>query len=507
MKLIQTNGFSHPTRRPVKINTGVTLNEYKLFVHRIGLIGITNLLLSLSSLIFLPVMTKSFSTADYGIWVQINTTISLVVSASNLGLPYTMIRFLSAEKDKRIIQERFFSLFGVLLISTTIISIMLLIFSNNISAYLFNDNNSIALLLIPLTFFSCLNSLLINYFRTFKQMKRYSILSLVQTYLAVSIVSYLAYMRFNIYITSVGLLISYLIIFIIMFYFIIKEIGFKIPKFKNIREYLSFGIPTIPSNLSYWILDSSDRYVIGILLGTLFVGYYSPGYTLGYIIMMILSPFSTLLPAILPKYYEEKNEKKMHVYLDYSLKFFLLVSIPSVFGLSMLSKPILLILTTPEIALNGYLITPFVALSFLFYGFHGIISNVLILEKKTKIFGLVWITAAILNLGLNILFVEYLEIIGAALSTLIAYFIAALITFQYSNKSFKFDFDLKFILKSITASLIISMLIFIINPQGVILIILTILICSAVYFLLLIILDGIKEEEIKIFKNILLNSN
>jgi O-antigen/teichoic acid export membrane protein len=131
-------------------------------------------------------MTKSFSTADYGMWVQINTTISLVVSASNLGLPYTMIRFLSAEKDKELIQERFFSITGVLLISATIISLILLIFSNSISSYLFNNNNNIAILLIPLTFFSCVNGLLINYFRTFKQMKRYSILSVMQTYLAVS---------------------------------------------------------------------------------------------------------------------------------------------------------------------------------------------------------------------------------------------------------------------------------------------------------------------------------
>ncbi|WP_321421167.1 polysaccharide biosynthesis C-terminal domain-containing protein [uncultured Methanobacterium sp.] len=483
------------------------MNEYKLFVHRIGLMGLTNILLALSSLIFLPVMTKSFSTADYGIWVQINTTIALVVSASNLGLPYTMLRFLSAEKDKTVIQERFYSITAVLIFSASIISLILLIFSSTISSYLFNNNSNIALLLIPLTFFSCLNGLLINYFRTFQQMKKYSIFLILQTYLAVFIVSYLALNGFDIYIASTGLLISNLIIFIIISILIIKDIGLKIPKFSNIREYLSFGIPTVPANLSYWILDSSDRYLIGILMGTLFVGYYSPGYTLGYIIVMIMAPFSLLLPSILPKYYEEKNEKQMHIYLDYSLKFFLLFAIPSVFGLSMLSKPLLLILTTPEIALNGYLVTPFIALSFLLYGFHAIISNVLVLEKKTKIFGLIWITAALLNLGLNIFLIPYIGILGAAISTLIAYFIATLITLVYTTKSFKFNFNPKFILKSTLASIIMSLIIVIINPQGIIMIIFTTLICSAVYFLLLRISGGIKEEEIKLLKSIMLNSN
>ena len=65
-----------------------------------------------------------------------------------------------------------------------------------------------------------------------------------------------------------------------MIMFIITNIGFKIPKFENMMEFLSFGLPTIPANLSSWLVDSSDRYVIGILLGSAFVGYYSPGYTL-----------------------------------------------------------------------------------------------------------------------------------------------------------------------------------------------------------------------------------
>lgn len=479
------------------------MNEYKVFVQRIGLTGITNILVALSSLILLPILTKSFSTSDYGVWVQINTTISLLICATNLGLPYTMVRFLSAEKNKTEIQEGFYSITGLILISTSIISLILLIFSKNIAASLFNNNINIAILLVPLAFLACLDGFLLNYFRTFQQMKKYSTFLIIQTYLGVFIVSYLALMKFSIYMAAIGLLIANLVTFLIMLFFIVQGIGFKIPKFKNIHEYLSFGLPTVPANLSYWIVDSSDRYVIGILLGTTFVGYYSPGYTLGYLILMILSPFSLLLPAVLPKYYEEKNSKQLHIYLEYSLKFFLLIAIPSVFGLSILSKPILLILTTPEIALNGYLITPFVALSFLLYGFQGIINNVLLLKKKTKVFGIIWIIAATLNLGLNVILVPYLGIIGAASSTLITYLFAAVITIIYANKFFKFNFGLTFIMKSTVSSILMSLLMFIIKPYGIINVLITILICSTVYFTLIITLKGIKKEEMKLFKEML----
>jgi len=76
------------------------LREYKLFVQRIGLLGATNILLSLSSLLLLPIITKNLTIVDYGIWVQINTTIGLIPNIANLGLFYSMLRFLSAEKDK-----------------------------------------------------------------------------------------------------------------------------------------------------------------------------------------------------------------------------------------------------------------------------------------------------------------------------------------------------------------------------------------------------------------------
>ena len=60
-----------------------------------------------------------------------------------------------------------------------------------------------------------------------------------------------------------------------------------------------------------------------------------------------------------------------------------LIAIPAAFGLSILSKPILLILTNPEISSNGYFITPFIAFSMLLFGVYGIISNILVLRKKT----------------------------------------------------------------------------------------------------------------------------
>jgi O-antigen/teichoic acid export membrane protein len=476
------------------------LIEYKLFIHRIGLVGITNILVALSSLILLPILTKSFVAAEYGIWVQITTTIFLFSNLTTLGLPFAMLRFLSAEKNRMKIQEGFYSVLIAVILSSVILLSIFILFSESISNALFNNNLGIVIIVAFTIFFAGLNGVLLGYFRTFQQMKVYSIFVLFQTYSGVFVVSYLAISNFDIYYVTIGLFVTYLFTFALMFLFISNNLRIKIPQFKNLRKYLSFGIPTIPSNFSYWAVDSSDRYIIGFLLGTTFVGYYAPGYILGNIIIILLSPFSFLLPSVLPKYYDKNDIKTVTSFLEYSLKYFLLIAIPSAFGISLLSKPVLILLTTPEIALNGYLITPFVAFSTLLYGVYGIISNILVLEKKTKIIGFIWIIAALVNIILNIIIVPYLGIIGAAITTSISYIAAFSLSYYYSIQFFKININYHFIFKCLIASLLMSVFIIIINPNGILSILCTIMISCVIYFGLIYIFKGITKNEVMYFK-------
>jgi O-antigen/teichoic acid export membrane protein len=479
------------------------LDDYNLFGLRIGLAGITNILVALSSLILLPIMSKNFSASDYGIYVQVIATIGLIPNITTLGLPYTMVRFLSAETDKNKIKEGFYSMTSIIVFSSLIMSIIFIVFSKEIASALFNGNTNLCIMMAVILFIVCINSPLLNYFRTFNQIKKYSIFFLIQTYLGLFFLSYFALNGFSLNITISGLLIANIIIFFIMIFFIISDIGFVVPKFKDIKDYLSFGLPIIPSNLSYWIVDSSDRYVIGILLGTASVAYYAPGYTLGYIIALMVGPFLLLLPSILPKFYENNNMKKVEIYIKYSLKYFLLIAIPSAVGLSILSKPLLMILTTPEIALNGYFITPFITLGAIFYGIYSIISNIIILEKRTKIIGMIWIIAAVMNLILNIILVPYFGILVAAIDTLIAYGSAVILTIIFSHKFFKFNFNPGFIMKSVGASIVMGLVIILINPSSILEILTTVIISVCIYFVLLFLFKGINKKEIIFFKNML----
>lgn len=478
------------------------MDEYIQFIKRIGIVGIANILISLSGLIFIPIITKNFSTSDYGVWAQVNTLVALVPNIVNLGLPYTMVRFLAAEKDKEIIRQSFYSMMALVLASTIVMIVVFIVFSTQIANALFDGSMQIMWIVTGIAFFSCINLMLLSYFRTFQQIAYYSIFLVLQTYIGVGVSIVLTLLKYPIKVVVLGLLSGYIIVFIVMALLILKQLGFTL-KFKSLTEELKFAIPTVPNNVSSWVVDSSDKFVIGICLGSAAVGCYSPGYALGSILLMFLTPFAVLLPAVLPEYFESGDMDKVDTFLTYSMKYYLLITVPAAVGMSLLSKPLLYILTTTIIADSGYMITPLVALGAIFMGIYGIVNNIIILEKKTSILGYIWITVAVLNIVLNIFAVPYLGIYGAGLATLVCYFFAFLVTMFYSSKFARLPFDVKSIIKILISSAIMGVFVYIINPQGIINILIVILISVLIYFVVLFLLKGIDKKEINLIKSMI----
>jgi O-antigen/teichoic acid export membrane protein len=478
------------------------LSEYKQFIQKIGLIGVAQLLIGLSGIIFIPILTKSLSIEDYGTWVLLTVTIGLIPSLVMLGLPYTMVRFLAAIKNREEIQEGFYSIAIVVAIIAFLTSITLFLLSDQIATVFFNNQILVTQILCCVIFMECINGFLINYFRTFQQMLWYSVLMIMRSILQVLLIYFLIIRGYGIVGAILGLLITNSILFAIMSSKIFFEIGFVIPKFLHLQEYFEFCLPTIPGTLSNWIVESSNRFVIGLYLGAAFVGYFSPAYSLGYIISMFSAPLLIILPPVLSKYYDDNNKEIVKKILTFSLKYYLAIAIPSIIGLSLLSKPLLILLSTHQIALNGYFVTPFIAASGLLLGLYLIFSQILTLVKNTMITGKIWILAAILSFLLNFVLVPWIGLLGAAITTLIAYVIAFVFTFYYSLKYLTFDLNLIFIIKCFSASFLMGIVIIYLTDyfdQNILNIAFLIMVSGLVYTISLFILGGFKKDELTFF--------
>jgi O-antigen/teichoic acid export membrane protein len=478
------------------------MEKYALTVQRISLVAIVNLLIAFSGVILLPILTKTLSITSYGSWALIAATISLLPLVTSLGLRQAVIRFLAASTDKHEIQEVFYSLAFVVFVAALVVSGPFFIFAHPIAASLFNNDIAVALI-FPLTvFFGCLNFFIVDFFRAFQQAKTFSALLFLQTYVQVALVSLFVLLGYGLQGALIGLLLEQLFLFFLTTCLILVQIGFAIPKFTRTREHLSFGLPLVPGDLSFWISNSSDRYLIGIFLGVAAVGYYTPAYTLGSMITLVSGATALLLPSVLAKYYDEGNKEDVRTIMTYSLKYYAGIAIPCAFAVSALSKSLLLLLTTPQIAANGYLVTPLVAAGALLIGAYTLFVQIVTLMKKTAVIGAVWVLCAALNFGANLVLIPYFGIIGAALTTFFAFLLAFVITAVYALRQFKLDVNSGFVLKSVCASIVICVFLLLWNPAGLVSLLLSISLAAVLYTGILFMLRGFTVEEIKFFSHI-----
>ena len=478
------------------------MGKYTLTVRRIGLSAVIAPLVALSNIILLPILTRNLAIADYGAFALILITLNILPPLAALGLHNSLIRFGAAAKGRRDVQELFYSMGFIVLATSLLISGLFLLLTPQIATSLFQNNLAAALLLVPNILIACLIFFAWQYFVTFQQIKRYTWLNLFNAYLETALVAYFVLAGYGLEGAVIALLVEQLVVFLIMMYLIVAEIGFATPKFMHVRQYLNYGLPLIPGSLSGWIVNSSDRYLIALFLGTAAVGYYSPGYTAGTTIGMVAAPLSTLLPAVLSKHYDENNLVDIRTILTYSLKYYIGIALPCVFALSVLSKPILLLLTTQQIATNGYLVIPFVAAGTMLIGAYSVLVTIIALKKKTAVIGTIWMLSAALNLGLNLVLIPYLGLVGAALTTFLAFLLAFVLTTIYSFRYFKFDVNGGFIAKSTSGSIIIALFLFLWNPAGLLNIVLAIALAAAIYLSILLALRGFTIREIKLMYSI-----
>lgn len=475
---------------------------YQKFAKDVLIVGAAHGLVALTGLLLLPLFTKFLGAHDYGIWAQVMVTIGLVLPLVTLGLPAAMLRFLPAKTDKGEIQEGFYSVFCLTFLVTLLFSLAIILSADFIADTFFEGATEIVRIVGLIILVMVPNVICLSLFRALRQMKKFSIFMIAEAYAQVALIAYLILNGYGLLGIVYGVLAIRVIIFFILLFLVKRQIGIGRPHFFRIREYLSFGLPTIPGAVSYWIVASSDRYIIAYFLGATSVGIYSAGYGLGSILFMVAVALGLVLFPTLSKLYDEGRMDEVKIYMSYSLKYFLAIAIPFVFGAAMLSEPILRVFSTPEIASEGKLIVPLVALAILFSGIMVVMAQSLALVKKTRILGATWIVAGVVNLLLNILLIPHIGILAAAITTLIAYSLALGIVTYYSVKELKFHIEWSFILKSLVASAIMSLFIWMLGPVGTLAVIATVAVGVIIYVVILLLLKGFKEGDIKFFKGL-----
>lgn len=469
-----------------------------------ALFAVSRLMISASNLILLPLLTKNLSASEYGIWSQVWITIPLITTIITLGLPNSMARFFPS-KSKKEYSKHYQAILVIVIISALIISSTIFIIKEPLSSLLFGNNTLIATYLSLILFFWAIDYIYLHLLRAVCLLNQYGIIYFFQNCSEIGLAVILILSGWGVEGAILAILIVRSLLFLILLISTRNLVEYVHPQFDMLSSYLTYALPTVPLHLASWMLSSVDRYMIGIILSASEVGYYTSAYLVGQSIPFLVSSVMAFsLTPYLSSMYDMNNISDIKDTITFMTKVVLIVALPFIGFTIVMASPLLQLLTTQEIAINSSQLIPIVAGGLLFYGLKIIVSQDYLLKKRTVKLSFTYIIAALVNVFLNLLFIPYIGIMGAAFATLLAYFLDLLITVWWDRDGFIPIISLKDVCKIVVIAIITispSIALFYVSISPMLL--LSVVSCGFVYVASIYLIKPFAPKEVSLIKNTL----
>lgn len=460
--------------------------------------------------ISIPIITRLFSSDDYGNYSLVVATIGVLTTL--LGwLPMSIIRFYPVyERDRRL--DIFYgNITKLVFISIAIVAAVFLIFFFSIKTGLSSELYLFMYLGVGVFIVTAVFDVLQYFLRSKREVNWYTKFALWRSIMGFGLALGLIFLfKLGIESLFLGIILSAIVVLPLLWR---KAIGSTLVvmsskiDFSLVKEMAKYSFPLVIANLAAWILSLSDRYILEFFRGSQEVGIYSASYNItSQSIMFIITLFTLASGPISMHIWEKEGEKKSKEFTSKTTRYYLMICIPAVVGLSVLAKPLIGILVGRQF-FEGYKIVPLVALGSLFLGLQQNFQVGFSYYKKTGTITFAVAVSGLLNLLLNFIFVPKHGYIAAAASTLISYAFLLLLMIIFSYRFFAWKFPFKSLVTSICASAIMGILVYYIGnkltfPIAVNLI-LGICIGILIYFALLFLLNEIEPREKEVIKRIL----
>lgn len=474
---------------------------------------ITHILVYLKGIFLIPIIIKTVGVSIYGSFSLLTSFVGIIYGLSALGVGVKSYRYLPSAKTNNDRAGLFYPPFYFQLMMIVFISLLILLSEKQILNFVSDDEMLFSIYIIPI--YLLLYSLYVhssNFLRYTSRILYMNILGLAFAYGHVFFILfytlYIGKVDINILFLSqafVALLVS--LPFLVLLF---KELNFKFIFFKieELKERIKIGFPLVLNFIVDFILAASDRFILAYFMGVFAVGLYVPAYTVGSLILLVPKAIGTVVPQLISKSIDNGDFQQAKDIFTNSLKVFIVVAVPFIFGIHLISNDFLILLANEKVAAESRYITIIIAISSLFYGLTILISQIYFVELKTTVVFKANLIASLLNLFLNIVFLFFIESIYIPAFTTVLSFMVAYKYF-YKNLDRKWiensgllNFFLKICFLSILMALMVSVTNFF-ELTGIVAIILKVLLALFVYAFLIILFKIYSKEQILSIKRLL----
>lgn len=447
-------------------------DRYKELANKTIIISIGRVSTQLITFLLLPLYTAVLTTEEYGTVDLISTLVQLIIPIISLMIDQGVFRYLlnceTLDEKKKTISGAFY----VLLIGSIVVSILYA----GINCFVVNPYSIWVLLILIATAFS---NLFLQIARGLGNTTDYAIGSFVCSSAIILLnVICIAAIKMG----AIGMLIAMFAGNLICSVFLCIKLRifdyldvFHLDK-QIVKKELTYSIPLIPNQLSIWILNSSDRIIVTIVLGAASNGILAVSHKFPAIYMAFFNVFQLAwheMGAI--HFYDEDRD------IFFSATIEKIVSIFSSFCIVIIGiLPIVFDLFVNVSFRDAYFYIPIYLVAFLMNILVGTLGVVYVANKKTIEIAKSTFMAAMINIVMNICLVNYIGLYAAAISTLFGYMVTLIYRIIDTKKYLNIKYNYQQVIR-ITVLLVVSGLVYYTNNRIVSLVFLPVVLYSAYY--------------------------
>ena len=387
-------------------------SRYKTLLKDTLIFGLGNLGTKLILFLMVPLYTNYMSDAEYGIADLVFTIAQLMAPFLSVVIFDAIIRFGLSERERKE---------NIILVGVTvwgIAAVLGLALTPLVGLYKALADWKWYLYIYVIS--NIADSIGYCYLKAKGKNKIYALLSVIQTALMASLnVFFLVYRSMGIR----GYLLAYILSEIVIDVCLIitadiindlKKARFDRDLFKRM---ILFSSPLILNNVSWWVIQSSDKVMVEAIISAAALGIYTAAAKIPALINVMVSIFQQAWGISAVKEYESTNDKE---YYSTVLRYlFLFISGACIFFVAIMK--VFMTHYVGKDFIDAWHYVPLLLVSAVFAGIAGYFGSMYSALKKSVNNMLSTATAALVNIIFNFLLIPSMGIWGAVIGTLVAY--------------------------------------------------------------------------------------
>jgi O-antigen/teichoic acid export membrane protein len=379
-----------------------------------------------AGLLLFPLIARHLGASAYGVQMQANAFVGVLVPISTLGLGFSVVRTAAGAVDPKSVSARFTSTLRRILWTSVGLGLLMWVAAPALAALFFKDPLATPIvrwsaILVPLGAFE---SLLIDFYRARLRFGAFAFAQIAQAVVLVAGVAVVLGMGGSL-LDAVRVAVgtkALAVVGMFAYFHRVGEVGHPAEALaaEEMDEMVRLGLPVVIMGLSTWFLSLGDRLVIGWFRDAEQVGIYAAAYAMAGLVGAAAGPFwSPLYPLLAARHRDSDRAGLIAASRRFTSAYFTL-GIPIAAGLTLVGVPALSIVGSGPFAISRLAFAA-IAFGLLADQTTAVACYIFYLEKESVRLRNIALIAAVSNLLLNIALVPVYGIGGAAFATLLAY--------------------------------------------------------------------------------------